>query len=69
VSVPDRDGDTPLHRAAGNGNAEIARMLLDKGADVNARDKEGLSAVHWTKWAKKNVQAGVVDLLKQRGGV
>ena len=33
-----QDGRTALHIAAKNGNIEVARLLLDKGADVNSRD-------------------------------
>jgi ankyrin repeat protein len=33
-------GVTPLHLAAWSGTAEIATLLLDKGADVNAREAE-----------------------------
>ena len=32
---------TPLHEAADGCDAEIARLLLDRGADVNARDTMG----------------------------
>ncbi|MHC4505271.1 MAG: ankyrin repeat domain-containing protein, partial [Planctomycetota bacterium] len=32
-------GRTPLHEAAERGLKEIAELLLDKGADVNAKDK------------------------------
>ena len=31
-------GDTPLHRAASIGNHVIAKMLLDNGCDVNAKN-------------------------------
>ena len=33
-----QDGYTALHRAASNGNIDIARLLPDKGADVNIKD-------------------------------
>ncbi len=39
---PDMDqGFTPLHLAAVKGNIDIARMLIVKGAAVNARAKIG----------------------------
>jgi ankyrin repeat protein len=30
---------TPLHRSAECGNLEVCRLLLQSGADVNAKDK------------------------------
>ncbi|CAN7937862.1 unnamed protein product [Ixodes hexagonus] len=37
---------TPLHLAAGYNNLEVAELLLDKGAEVNAQDKGGLIPLH-----------------------
>src|SRR6185503_2978168 len=36
VKAQDRTGSTPLHHAAGFGTLAIMKLLLDKGADVNA---------------------------------
>ncbi len=41
VNIADDSGWTPLHRAYQRGNAEIIRLLLDAGADPNARDTNG----------------------------
>ena len=35
------DGDTALHRAAARGQVEAVRLLVKRGADVNAVDDEG----------------------------
>ena len=39
-------GMTPLHLTALNPNPEVARVLLDGGASVNARAQHGLTALH-----------------------
>ncbi|MYA12637.1 MAG: ankyrin repeat domain-containing protein, partial [Gemmatimonadetes bacterium] len=41
VNAPRGDGMTGLHWAALNGNAEIARMLIDAGADLEAVTRLG----------------------------
>lgn len=37
---------TPLHLACGYNNIEVARFLLENGAEVNAQDRGGLIALH-----------------------
>ncbi len=39
------DGQTPLMRAASEGQTAIAKLLLDHGADVNARSETGETAL------------------------
>jgi ankyrin repeat protein len=34
-----RDDETPLHASATNGELEVCRLLLQSGADVNAKDR------------------------------
>lgn len=43
VCAKDENGRTPLHLAAVEGNAEAARFLLSQGAEVEARDRWGLT--------------------------
>ena len=41
VSDKDKNGDTPLHIAALHGQVNAVQVLLDAGADVNARNNDG----------------------------
>ena len=63
----DADGLTELHRAAGRGDTEAVKKLLDSGADLFSLDsKMGVSVLH------KAVYSGrpdVVELLLDRGAL
>lgn len=39
-------GTTALHDASKYGKAAIARFLIDKGADVHAKDRAGFTPLH-----------------------
>ena len=41
-----RNGSSPLHLAVGKGNKEITKLLLSKGADVNARGNDDVTSLH-----------------------
>ena len=38
---------TPLHLAVGGYNNELVAILIKLGADINIRDKDGLTPLHW----------------------
>lgn len=40
------DNITPLHRAAGYNHIEVAKLLIENGADVNATDNHGQVPLH-----------------------
>jgi hypothetical protein len=63
--VRQRDGLTPLMIAASNGDAEIASMLLARGADPNLRTG-GRSALSIAK-SRGSAGAGMVQLLQRSG--
>jgi ankyrin repeat protein len=37
IHTDNRHGNTPLHYASQNGHIEIAKLLVEKGADVTAK--------------------------------
>ncbi len=43
INAKDTDGSTPLHCAAWKGHPEVVSVLLDHGADINARNQND----HW----------------------
>ena len=64
-----RSGWTPLHHAAACGSNKVAKLLIDKGADVNARDNEGKTPfdVAAAELGRIRTQA-VMKLLVKKGG-
>ena len=44
------DGMTMLHRAAGQGTLLVAKWLLDHGADVNRKSREGRTPLDFAAW-------------------
>ena len=42
--------ETPLHRAAAFGDEEMIQMLLNAGAKIDARDRNGDTPLGWASW-------------------
>jgi cytohesin len=59
-----RLGKTPLHQAVTSGSTRTVQWLIDRGADVNARDDTGMTPLHVAAWwtsterAKQLIAAG-----------
>ena len=48
INVMAGDGSAPLHSAVErNENIEIVELLLKRGAEVDARDEDGKTPLHW----------------------
>ncbi|KIP86718.1 hypothetical protein SN15_05735 [Stenotrophomonas maltophilia] len=58
-----RNGDTPLHYAANQGDIEACRVLLGAGADVNAKGQTGMTPLHWAVRHEKDL----ADFLLEAG--
>jgi hypothetical protein len=43
-------GETPLHRAAAFANADCIELLLQAGADKEAKDAYGDTPLSWASW-------------------
>lgn len=46
LNIPNDNGDTAAHIAAQKGNLNHLRVLVEKDADINARNKHYLSALY-----------------------
>ena len=58
------DGGSALHLAASEGNTETVQLLLEKGADINMKDKDENTALHL---AAGYGQTETVQLLLEKG--
>ena len=63
LSAQDNQEATPLHAAAIGGHYEAAKLLLDRGADIQAHAQQ-LTPLHFSAYAGK---PGVTKLLIERG--
>ena len=65
VDAPQGDGTTALHWAAYRDDAEIARLLIDAGAKLNAKTR--LGDLTPLLLAAKNGNAALIEILLEAG--
>lgn len=65
ATTPDGRGDSPIHHAARNGDTEIVRLLIEHGADVNARNTRGHTVLYC---AGGHGHVGTLKQLLEAGG-
>lgn len=53
INKQSNDGWSPLMVAAESASFFVVELLLKNGADVNAKDKQGLKAVDWAKFSNR----------------
>ena len=58
------DASTPLHLASENGHLDLARMLVERGADMSAQRNDGSTALHL---ASENGHVDLAQMLVERG--
>ena len=61
------DGRTVLHMIAENPNLDVANLLLNAGADSNAKDSDGNSPLHVA--ARRNETEAIIETLIANGSV
>jgi ankyrin repeat protein len=59
---------TPLHRACDKGKISSAEVLLQAGADPNAKDVNGATPTHWAASSGKVALLNLVLAHRGRGG-
>jgi hypothetical protein len=62
VNFANNRGSTPLHKAAMGGHKEVAELLIAEGADVNAKDNNRRTPLHYATTKE------IADLLRKHGG-
>lgn len=72
VNAPNQtNGATALHAAAFLGNAEVAQLLLENGADAQAMSNDGMTAMQMTEldWATTEYIAGMLQIAVEQEAV
>ncbi|KAK0721814.1 hypothetical protein B0T26DRAFT_749293 [Lasiosphaeria miniovina] len=66
IDVRSNELETPLHFAARNAQCDVARYLLERGADPKAQTKDGLTVLHMALLSYKQ-ETNMLELLLAHG--
>ncbi|ORX42663.1 ankyrin [Piromyces finnis] len=67
INIQNKDGCTPLHYACEQGNENIVKYLIEKGADTSIKNNNGRISLHCTCKAKRESVNIVKYLIEKRG--
>ena len=67
LTVPEKDGYTPMHGAGFQGRAKVAKLLAAAGVDVNAVHADGYAPIHRACWGTQQRHAETVEAMLALG--
>ena len=67
LTVPEKDGYTPMHGAGFQGRAKVAKLLAAAGVDVNDVHTDGYAPIHRACWGTQQRHAETVEAMLALG--
>ena len=67
VTIPEKDGYTPVHGAGFQGRADIMKILIEHGLDPSDRHSDGYTPLHRACWGTERRHADTVRVLLNAG--
>ena len=67
LTVPEKDGYTPMHGAGFQGRAKVAKLLAAAGVDVNDVHADGYAPIHRACWGTQQRHAETVEAMLALG--
>lgn len=67
VTIPEKDGYTPMHGAGFQGRADIAQVLIDRGLDPSDMHRDGFTPIHRAAWGTQKRHTQTVRVFLKAG--